>query len=588
VTQRCCLPLFAVQVVVCSEIELSECGFLFMSFFQCGMSMFRRANFGWLALIIVLLGLSAVDAGAQSVSVATYRYDNSRTGKNQHEVNLTAAVVNQSSFGKLFSQAVDGQVYAEPLYLPNIVIPKQGQHNVVYVATEHDSVYAFDADNSMGKNAAPLWHVSFINPANGITTVPSSDLSTVLIVPEIGITGTPVIDSGAGTLYVSAATKENGVYVQRLHALDVTTGAEKFGGPVVIAATVSGGGVGSSGGVVSFDPFRSNQRPGLLLSNGVVYIAWASHGLENEYPYHGWVIGYNENTLAQVAAYCATPNGNQGGIWQSGGGLSADSLGSLFFLTGNGTFDANNGGSDYGTSFVRLSTTQGLTLADYFTPYNQAQLSASDTDIGSGGALLLPYQTGVAHPYLAVGAGKNGVIYMVDRTKMGHFNSSGNSQIVQSIVNAFNGHGLYATPAYWQGQLYFWADQDVLRIFAMNNGLITTTPIAMSTFTMNSGATPVVSSNGGANGIVWAIQSDQFATAGPAVLHALDANTAVELYNSSQAGNRDTAGPAVKFTVPTVINGKVYVGTANQLDVYGVMSGAPEDGVARAELVHRR
>jgi hypothetical protein len=516
----------------------------------------------------VLLAFTVLGAQCQ-VSVPTYHYDNNRTGQNLHETILTPSVVNQSTFGKLFYHPVDGQIYAQPLYLPNIVIPKQGLHNVVYVATEHDSVFAFDADNTTGENAKALWHVSFINSSKGITTVPSSDLGTYAIVPEIGITGTPVIDTGNGTLYVVAATKENGAYVQRLHALDVTSGAEKFGGPVVITATVSGSGWGSSAGTVTFDPFRHNQRPGLLLSNGVVYIAWASHGLENEFAYHGWVIGYNENTLAQVAAFVDTPNGKQGGIWQSGGGLAADSLGYIFFMSGNGTFDANASGSDYGMSYVKLAPTHGLSVDDYFTPYNEAKLSASDTDLGSGGALLVPYQPGAAHPYLAIGAGKNGVIYLVDRTNMGHFNHSGNSQIVQSIVNAFGGHGLYASPAYWQDQVYFWADDDVLRIFSMGGGLLDTTPVATSRTVLQSGATPVVSSDGAASGIVWAIQSDQYASGGPAILFALDAMTAVELYNSSQAGTRDQAGPAVKFTVPTVVNGKVYVGTANQVDVYG-------------------
>ncbi len=521
-------------------------------------------------LVVVSFLLAAGSSGVCQVSVATYHYDNLRTGRNTHETILTPLVVSQSTFGKLFSQSVDGQVYAEPLYLRNLIIPKKGVHNTLLVATEHDSVYAFDADNNLGANASPLWQVSFINPAKGITTIPSADTGTKMIYPEIGITGTPVINMATGTLYVVAATKENGIYFQRLHALDVTTGAEKFGGPVVIQASVLGTGSGSSHGMIAFDPLRENQRPALLLLNGVVYIAWASHGLEKQFSYHGWVIGYSASTLLQVAAFIDTPNGAQGGIWQSGGGLAADRLGHIFFMAGNGTFDANNSGSDYGMSYVKLATTAGLSVADYFTPYDEATLSASDLDLGSGGSVLLPYQAGAAHPYLAIGAGKNGVIYLLDSTNMGHFNSSGNQQIVQSITNAFAGHALYSTPAYWQGQIYFWADNDVLRIFGMNNGLLMTSPIATSTVSLASGATPVVSSNGSSSAIVWAIQADKAATGGAAVLHALDANTAVELYNSSQAGSRDVGGPAVKFTVPTVVNGKVYVGTGNQVDVYGL------------------
>ncbi len=522
----------------------------------------------WRVLGCVVL---AAACSLAQTSVTTYRYDNSRTGQNTHETLLQSSVVNPTSFGKLFSQSVDGQLYAEPLYLDNLFVPGKGTHNVVYAADEHDSVYAFDADSNQGSDAQPLWQVSFINPAQGITTIPSSDVGTSMISPEIGITSTPVIDPNNRTLYVVAATKENGSYFQRLHALDLTTGAEKFGGPVVIQATVPGSGWGSVNGTISFDPLRENQRAALLLSDGVIYIAWASHGLESEDIYHGWVIGYEETTLQQTAAYSVSPNGKQGGIWQSGSGLSADQQGNVFFVSGNGTFDANQGGSDYGMSFVKLSTKDGMTVKDYFTPYDEATLSASDVDLGSGGPLLIPYQEDTDHPWLLTSAGKNGVIYLVDRTHMGHFNNKNNSQIVQSIVNAFNGHSLYATPAYWNGQVYFWANYDVLRIFGLNEGLLTTNPIATSSITFSAGATPVVSSNGSTDGILWALQTDAAGSSGPAVLHAFDANTAIERYNSSQSGSRDTAGPAIKFSVPTVVNGKVYVGTANQLDVYGLL-----------------
>lgn len=522
-------------------------------------------------LLAAFAVFAALPGGFGQVNVTTYHYDNIRSGQNLHETTLTASVVDVKTFGKLFSQPVDGQVYAEPLVLYNLQIPGKGEHTVVYVATENDSVYAFDGNNNTGINATPLWHTSFIDPAKGITPVPSTDLGTIAIQPKIGVTGTPVIDPNTKALYVVAATKENGAYFQRLHALDVTSGKELFGGPVTIAATVSGTGSGSSGGKLSFDPFRSNQRPGLLLVNGVVYISWASHGLENQYPYHGWVIGYDENTLKQTSAYCATANGDQGGIWQSGDGLAADNLGNIFFMTGNGTFDANTGGSDYGMSYMKLSSTSGLEVADYFTPYNAVQLSNDDQDLGSGGALLLPYQNGVTFPHLGLGAGKNGVIYLLNRDGMGHFGQKNNSQIVQQIVNAFNTHALYSTPAYWQENLYFWAANDYLRIFKMSGGLIVTTPVATSSFILSSpGATPVVSANNTTNGILWALDTSGSLLA-PAVLHALDPQTATELYNSSQAGNRDTAGNAVKFTVPTVANGKVYVGTETELNVYGLL-----------------
>jgi hypothetical protein len=516
--------------------------------------------------------LTACAAAAAQVNVATYHYDNARTGQNTHETALTTALVNVNTFGKLFSQPVDGQVYAEPLVVTNVQI-NGTSHTVVYVATENDSVFAFDGNSNNGSNASPLWQVSFINPAQGITTVPASDLGTIAITPQIGITGTPVIDLTNNTLYVVAATKENGSYYQHLHALDITTGAEKFGGPVAISATVKGSGSGSVNGSLSFDPFRSNQRPALLIDNGVIYISWASHGLEAKYTYHGWVIGYNETTLQQTAAFCVTPNGDQGGIWESGDGLAADALGNIYFMSGNGTFDANKAGSDFGMSYVKLSTMSGLRAVSYFTPYNDLSESDGDKDLGAGGAVLIPFQTGATDPYLAVGAGKDGNLYMVNQKNLGGFHPKSNSQIVQEIPLAFGGHAVYSTPAYWQGNLYYWATFDVLRIFQFSNGLLGTTPIAASTYSLASpGATPVISSNGTANGIVWALDTSKSVNpAAPAVLHALDSESAAELYNSTQAGARDTAGNAVRFAVPTVANGKVYVGTASELDVYGLL-----------------
>jgi hypothetical protein len=538
----------------------------------------RNAIFGIVVLMAAIITISVAEVSntTGSVNVTTYHNDNLRSGQNLHETILTQALVQQSTFGKLFSQPVDGQIYAQPLVLSNLKITGQGTHTVVFVATENDSVYAFDGNSNTGKDANPLWHVNFTNPAEGVTTVPSSDYGTDAISPQVGITGTPVIDPTKGTLYVVAATKENGTYVQRLHALSVTTGAEQFGGPVVISATVKGTGSNSSGGYLAFDPFRSNQRPGLLLLNGSIFITWASHGLEGEFPYHGWVIAYNETTLKQAGALCITANGDEGGIWQSGGAPAADTLGNIFLLTGNGTFDANTGGTDYGMSYVRISTKGNLKVADYFTPYNEYLESSEDLDLGSGGALLLPYLGGT-YPYLGIGAGKDGTMYVVNRNSMGHFNSSGNTQIVESIPNAFAGHSIYSAPAFWQGYLYFWGTNDVLRIFQMQSGLVSTSPIATGATTFGSpGATTEISSNGASNGIVWALDPSGYPTAAPAVLHAINATTAVELYNSTQAGTRDTAGAAIKFTPPTVANGKVYVPTAVELDVYGLLPGKNE------------
>jgi hypothetical protein len=498
----------------------------------------------------------------------TYHNDIARTGQNLREFALTPSAANQTQFGKIFSCPVDGYAYAQPLYVANLAVPGQGIHNVVFVATEHDSVFAFDADNPA---CLQLWMTSFINPNAGTTTVPSGDVLSLDIVPEIGITGTPVIDPRSGTLYVVAKTKENGTYFQRLHALDITTGAEKFSGPVVIQASVAGTGDGSVGGNLPFDPLRQNQRAALLLVNGVIYIAFASHG-DND-PYHGWVLGYDAATLQQVAVFNATPNGSRGGIWQSGNGPAADSSGNIFVTTGNGTFDADVGGIDFGDSFLKLSTNAGgLTLVDFFTPFNQAFLSASDLDVGSTGPLLVPDQTGTTHPHLVLGAGKDGNGYLVDRDNMGHFSSTDNSQIVQTI--AISTSGVFGAPAFWANNVYFLPQDDVLKAFRLSGGLLSITPTSQaSTIFGFPGATPVISANGSANGIAWVLDNSAFATSGPAVLHAYDAtNVATELWNSSQAANsRDQAGPAVKFTVPTVANGRVYVGAQNQLTVFGLL-----------------
>jgi hypothetical protein len=500
---------------------------------------------------------------AGNPAVLTYHNDNARTGQNLQEQALTPGNVNVSQFGRLFSLPVDGYLYAQPLYVPNVSIGGR-LHNVVYVATEHDSVYAFDADSS---SSTPLWHTSFIDPVAGVTTVPSDDVSCDDLVPEIGITGTPVIDATAGILYVAAKTKENGSYVFRIHALAIASGAEAIA-PVEIQATVAGTGDGNDGnGHVAFDPLWAHQRAALLLSNGALYVAFASH-CDNG-PYHGWVLAYSASTLNLLAAFNATPDGNTGGIWQSGGAPAADAAGNVYVITGNGTFDADVGGSDLGDSFIKLN---GGTLAtsDYFTPYNQATLAAADVDLGSGGPLLLPDQA-VGPPHLMLSAGKEGTIYVLDRDTMGHFHSGDDSQIVQSMANELG--SLFGTPAYFNNAIYFATGSYGLRAFALSNGQISLLGQGQPTVPYGfPGATPVISANGSADGIVWTLQTDQYDTSGPAVLHAYTAaDVSVELYNSGQNSTRDDPGPAVKFTVPTVANGKVFVGTQNQLSVYGLL-----------------
>jgi hypothetical protein len=513
----------------------------------------------------------------------THHNDNFRTGQNVNETVLTPANVALASFGKLLSYPINGIAHASPLYVASVNVPGQGFHNVVYVATEHDTVYAFDAD---GLSASPLWQVSFINPAAGVTTIPAGDTNTAGgccdLSPEVGITGTPVIDQGSGTLYVAAATKEvvgaTTSYVQRLHALDITTGAEKSSGPVVIQASVPGNGSGAIGGQVPFDALREGQRPALLLNNGVVYLGFGGH--DDQPPYHGWVLGYNASTLQQVMAYNVTANGNAGGIWQSGGGLAADSAAAIYYATGNGPFDANTGGVDYGDSALKLSP--GGVVLDYFTPYDQANMDINDFDLASGGVLLLPDQSG-AHPHLLISAGKSGTIYLIDRDNMGHYKSNNDSQIVQSLVNIFphgsNASGNYSAPVYFNGHVYFSPVADTVQAFALNNGLLSTALTSQSSKTyVYPGGSLAISANGNSNGVLWAVErnattdSDLDAT-GPGVLHAYDANNlGNELYNSELAGSRDTLmDPAAKFTIPLVANGKVFVASVGRLTVYGLL-----------------
>jgi PKD repeat protein len=497
--------------------------------------------------------------------VFTHHNDNFRTGQNLSETILTTSNVTAAFFGKLFSYPLDGMTFSSPLYVANVSIPGKGFRNVVYVATEHDTVYAFDADGLAG---TALWQVSFINPAAGVTTVPAVDTGEIVDIPnEIGITGTPVIDPASGTLYVVAKTKEviGGAtdYVQRLHALDLATGAEKFGGPVAIQASVPGTGAGSDNGQLPFDSLRENQRPALLLSQGVVYIAFASHG--DQQPYHGWVLGYNATTLQQVMAFNVTPDGEGGGIWQGGGGLAADAAGNIYFISGDGTFDADSGGRNYGDSFVKISPS-GAVL-DYFTPYDQADLDAANMDLGSANPLVLPDQAGI-HPHLVTSASKNGTLYLIDRDNMGHFNPVDDSQIVQSILLL---HENYISPVYFNGTVYYSVVDGEIRAYQLSNGLLSATPASQSSDTYAfPGGTLAISAHGTSDGILWAVQ--RRGTALPGVLHAYDAtNLAIELYNSNQAGSRDTLDIATKYSVPLVVNGKVFVGSVSRLTVYGLL-----------------
>jgi hypothetical protein len=537
------------------------------------------------AAIFALVAFSNLSTGAQ-VSVTTWQYNNARTGQNTSETILTPSNVNSVQFGKLFALPVIDQVYAQPLYIPSLAIPGKGTHNVLFVATESDLVYAFDADSNTGANATYLWKASMIDPAHGAASpaapVTSSEVVCADLQPNIGITATPVIDPATNTMYVEAKSNENGTYVHRLHAIDITTGAEKSPGPVVIDATVSGTGDGSVPGpnghqlVFSNMALTHHSRPGLLLVNGTVYVAFASHCDNN--PYHGWLFAYNASTFAQQAVFVPTPNGGQGGFWMSGAGIAADSSGNIFIATGNGTFDTTSTPATmFGDTILKLALNgNSLSVLDYFTPYNQANLNNIDADLGSGGVVVLPDQPG-NHPHLLVQAGKEGTIYLVDRDQMTtnnqHYCSSGCSndpEIVQELQSAVG--GMWSSPSYWNNNVYFWGSGNLLKAYSLTNGLLGST--ASSSNTLLGGTpsfTTAISSNGTTNGILWGILGN--ASTLRATLYAFDAtNVSKEFYDSTQAANnRDALGGYVKNTVPVVVNGKVYVGAEGQLNVYGLL-----------------
>ncbi|MEX3934140.1 pyrrolo-quinoline quinone [Paraburkholderia phymatum] len=505
---------------------------------------------------------------APTVDVVTYHNDIARTGQQLHETKLTPANVNSSTFGKINNLPVDGKVDAEPLYLANVSIAG-GTHNVLYVATENDSVYAFDADTG-----AQLWRVSALG--NGET--PSDALNCFQISPIIGITSTPVIDRARGpngAMYLVAMSKDaTGNYHQRIHALDLTTGAELFGGPTTISASSPGGGPNSSGGTLTFDPMQYAERQSLLLLNGNVYTGWTSHC--DHPPYNGWVISYSADTLQQTGVLNLTPNGTGGAIWMSGAGMASDGQ-SIYFLDANGTFDTTldaNGfpvNGDFGNAFIKLSAAIPPKVVDYFAMSDTLTLSQADGDLGSGGALVLPDLTDAsgAVRHLALGAGKDATIYVVNRDSMGKFNASANN-VFQQISGQLTGLE-FGMPAYFNNTVYFGSIGDSIKAFGVSGAGLTTTPTSRTPTSFGTpGATPSISANGNANGIVWALENGDFA-----VLHAYDAtNLAVELYNSNQAaGGRDQFGAGNKFITPMIANGKVYVGTQNSVAVFGLLGG---------------
>jgi hypothetical protein len=495
----------------------------------------------------------------------TYHNDNLRSGQNPLETTLAPVNVRTATFGKLHSLAVDGYVYAQPLYAANV--PVAGQlRNLLIVATQHNSVYAFDAD---GPSSTPLWHTSFNDLAIGRTAVPAADTQCAETLPEIGITSTPVIDPVTGTLYVVAMTKEDGVHAHRLHALDITSGGTRSGTGTLIEAVVAGSAQPNDGkGRLVFGSLLQNQRAALLLSNGAVYVSFASFCDLGDH--HGWMMAYDAKTLSRLGAFSVTPDGTEGGIWQGGGGPAADADGSVYVATGDGSFDVTSGGRNFGDSVLKFGSPT-LAVADYFTPFNQASLEAVNGDLGSGGTMLLPDQA-VGPVRLMVAGGKQGFVYLLNRDSLGGFQVGQDSQIVQSFPVGACGAGacgMFGTPAYFNDSVYIAAAHDRLKAFALKNGNLTLSNQSASTFRW-PGATPVVSADGATDGIVWTLETN--GSGAPAVLRAhAAANVSLELYSSAQNPARDAPGRAIKFSVPTVFNGRVYVGTQGQVSVYGLL-----------------
>lgn len=537
----------------------------------------RHLSRRFIALAVAAFPLTVLllsPSGAAAVDVWTQHNDNFRTGANLNEFTLTTSNVNTGQFGKLFARAVDGQIYAQPLYVHSLTISNRTR-NVIYVCTEHNSVFAFDADDPAASNA--LWQVN-VGPSVSYTDVDScTDLA-----PEIGITSTPVIDLVNNTIFVSAKTKESGNFFYRLHALDLLSGQEKYGGPVLIQASAPGSGDGSVGGTNTFNALHQLNRPGLLLLSNVVYLAFGSHC--DWTPYHGWLLGYNATNLQQVSTLNTTPNGNDGAIWSCGMGPAVDPAGNIYVMTGNGTFDATNG-VDFGQSFLKLSTSNGPpVIVDSFTPHDAATLNLTDLDIGTGGPVLMPGTN------ILVGLAKTGAMYVLNENHLGNFVTSSDTNTVQVFQPVPPADCIGQCPVYWNGPtnqfLFLWTGGDVLRALKFNGATFQTTPLATNTVAQNDpGGGLSLSANGNATGtaVLWGTWGTPGAADG--ALYAYDAgNVAHELWDSSLIG-RDALGSLAKFCAPTIANGKVYVATASgNLVVYGLLPSPPQFQVTGISL----
>jgi outer membrane protein assembly factor BamB len=522
-------------------------------------------------VLFVILIVAAAQA-----QVSTSQYDNARTGATLNETVLTPQNVNAKQFGKVGVLKVDGVVFAQPLFVPGVEIPGKGKHDVLYVATEHDSVYAFDADHP---NDPPLWQTSFLDAKREVTSVPAHDVSCPFIEPEVGITSTPVIDLKTGTLYVLARTMirhamASNEYFQHLHALAITTGVEKFGGPKLIAASAPGTGDDSNKEhQIAFNPLRENPRAALVLASGNLFLTWASSC--DRGPYHGWIMAYDPQTLEQKAVWNDTPDGNEGGIWESDTGPAADAEGNIYVPTGNGTFSVAKGGKDYGDSVLKVGLKGStLTVLDYFTPRDQEHMADTDMDLGSAGPVLLPDllpgllrdQAG-PHRHLLLQPSKDKRIFVLDRDALGKFHANGDAIVQTQPVRG----GGYGSMAYWNGHAYYVGEDDALRDFALVNGELKLAAFSSGKF--DGGATPTVSANGAKDAVVWV--ASKKADGGryrQAVLYAFDAaKIGQPIYSSETNDARDGAGMAARFVIPIVVNGRVYLGTRSEVDIYGLL-----------------
>jgi hypothetical protein len=524
---------------------------------------------------VLCLGFSA--AWAQN-DVLTQHNDNTRSGLNANETLLTPANVTVSKFGKLFTHAVDGIIVGQPLYASNVLMNDGQLHNVVYVATQHNTVYAFDADGTQGNNASPLWSVSL---NDGGTPDPIADYGcTGTHYTEIGIMGTPAIDPGKTTLYVVAKTLNNSIRNFSLHALDITTGNELLGGPVIITGTApSGDGRGT------FNPIFQMQRPALLLQNGVVYIGFGGNGCD-VYAYNGWFFAYNSQTLQQESAFLVTPNGKRGSIWQGGSGPAGDADGYIYVATANGDYDGPEGGNDFSDSVLKMGWNGNVFgVLDFFTPYIEMQLDQDDLDLGSSGPLVLPDQPGL-YPRALIAGGKEGTLYQINRDNMGQFNQN-TDLVIQSIPGAVATE-LNGVPSYWNNNVYVAGDGDYIKQFSLVNGLLTQQPVSQTTV-LFSGAGPAstsITANGTSSAILWAIRHTN-----PALFAFDPTNLANQFYSSTQALNlRDKMIPVARFVTPTISNGKVYIGGTAALESYGLLpllsvgTGNNQTGMERTVL----